>query len=146
MRFEDQGQKLPTDIPTLGQHLQTHGYHSFGCGKWHNGQESFNRSFASGDAIFFGGMADHWDVPMHHYAADGQYGEQTANHAPGMHSTERIADAAIQFINQEHEKPWLNYVSFLAPHDPRIMPQWFHDLYQGDDVSLPENYLSEHPL
>lgn len=146
MRFPDMGKQLPQDIPTMGSHFQAHGYNSFGCGKWHNGQAAFNRCFNSGDAIFFGGMADHWDVPMHHYAADGNYGEDSQYDRKGIHSTESISNAAISFIQQEHEKPWFNYVSFLAPHDPRTMPQWFHDLYQGDDVSLPKNYLPEHPF
>ena len=32
---------------------------TFGTGKWHNGTESYARSFSAGDTIFFGGMSDH---------------------------------------------------------------------------------------
>ena len=35
-RLHDAGQTIPEEHPTLGEVLRRHGYHTFGCGKWHN--------------------------------------------------------------------------------------------------------------
>ena len=58
-QLEKMGSHIPSDHCLLGEHLQQAGYHCMGTGKWHNGKESFNRSFTDAEAIFFGGMADH---------------------------------------------------------------------------------------
>ena len=61
------------DAPHLGsftlwpQHLRKCGYHSHGIGKWHNEKASYARSFESGGEIFFGGMSDHNNVPVHDF-------------------------------------------------------------------------------
>jgi arylsulfatase A-like enzyme len=52
--------------PTLGETLRQAGYQTFGTGKWHNGRESFLRSFERGRNIMFGGMSDHLRVPVEH--------------------------------------------------------------------------------
>ena len=36
---------LKVDYPLWGEHFRTHGYATFGTGKWHNGADSFARSF-----------------------------------------------------------------------------------------------------
>ena len=72
-RFADNGKDLPADTVTMGQALREGGYHTHGIGKWHNGTDSYARSFCSGDDIFFGGMWDHWNVPVCRYRPDGNY-------------------------------------------------------------------------
>jgi len=162
--IEGAGQKIPKDHTTLGEALQTNGYQTFGTGKWHNGTESFNRSFCDGDEIFFGGMADHWNVPAHHYDSTGCYdnylaevrnpsGDNEVNwrHCDhinsGKHSSDMVCDAAIDFIREQDGKnPFFAYVSFLAPHDPRTMPKKFLDMYDPDDIELPPNYMGGHPF
>jgi arylsulfatase A-like enzyme len=38
------------------------------------------------------------------------------------------------------------YISFMAPHDPRTMPQEFLDMYDPEDVPLPKNFVGGHPF
>ncbi|HKJ90840.1 MAG TPA: sulfatase-like hydrolase/transferase, partial [Oceanipulchritudo sp.] len=45
------GEQIPPAHTTMGEHFRNAGYTTFGTGKWHNGQESFNRSFSDGDHI-----------------------------------------------------------------------------------------------
>src|SRR3990172_1675314 len=54
-------------VPLLGEELRKAGYDCFGTGKWHNGKRAFARSFAGGATIFFGGMSEHFDVPLQDY-------------------------------------------------------------------------------
>jgi arylsulfatase A-like enzyme len=162
--IEREGQAIAADQVMLGEHLQRCGYHTWGCGKWHNGQEAFNRSFADGDVIFFGGMADHWNVPTFRYDPTGAYAARTPRcvdafktnelqwlpgdlHRPGVHSSERLADAAVNFLqNYDGDQPFYMYIATLAPHDPRTMPQHFLDLYDPADIELPENFMAAHPF
>lgn len=162
--LENAGNSIPADHAMLGETLRLNGYHTFGTGKWHNGCDAFNRSFSRGDEIYFGGMCDHWNVPANHYDPTGRYDkrlplctnpmlsktveQRRADHvAAGRHSSELIADAAIRFLS-EHDgaKPFFAYVSFLAPHDPRVMPKQYRDLYSDDAIALPANFKKEHPF
>jgi arylsulfatase A-like enzyme len=58
-----------------------------------------------------------------------------------------VCDAAINFLKgYDGQDPFFIYVSFLAPHDPRTMPQEFHDMYDPDKIKLPPNYAGGHPF
>lgn len=157
------GEEIPVDHVTMGQCFKENGYDTIGIGKWHNGIESFNRSFTDGDNIFFGGMWDHWNVPVCNYHEDGKY-EKTANFTPdffkanhpmpmicdklnvGVHSTDLFTDTALSFLDQKREKPFFMYLSYLAPHDPRTMPEEFKNMYSAEDIELPDNFLEQHPF
>lgn len=162
--LEGAGERIPEEHTTLGETLREYGYTTFGAGKWHNGRESFNRSFSTGSEIFFGGMADHWNVPAYHYDPSGKYDTtlpiiekpgktnqvrfRECDHiTPGRHSSELVTDAAIEFINTYNsENPFFAYISFLAPHDPRSMPKKFLDMYDPQEIALPPNFMGGHPF
>jgi arylsulfatase A-like enzyme len=129
--------------PTLGQLLGDAGYRTFATGKWHNGREAFKRSFQSGRAVFFGGMSDHTAVPI----VDLQGGELVDPRIAARRSSERFADAAIEFLSGlEGDEPFLAYVAFTAPHDPRDPPPAFRERYYADRPPLPGNFLPFHPF
>lgn len=157
------GEEIPKTDITMGECFKNNGYETIGIGKWHNGTESYSRSFTDGRNIFFGGMWDHWNVPYNDYHKDGKYENvikytrnfEHANHPmelvaekiePGKHSTELFTEAALNIINSDHDKPYFIYLSYLAPHDPRTMPEEFQNMYKKEDIELPENYLDEHPF
>ena len=156
--LDECGKNIPKEHITMGENYLANGYTCFETGKWHNGTESFARSFNCGDNIFFGGMWDHWNVPVSDYRENGVYDNLknftpnfSANQEPvkviadripvGVHSTELFSDSAVDFIESyDREEPFFMYVSFLAPHDPRTMPERFKDMYKAEDISLPPNF------
>lgn len=162
--IEREGQSIPPEHTTLGETLQQAGYRTFGTGKWHNGTASFARSFTDGGEIFFGGMWDHWNVPACDFDPTGQYDQAKpwikdafhtrdvttviADHlTPGKHSTELFGDVSVKFIEEyAAADPFFMYISFMAPHDPRSMPEEFLNLYDPEQITLPENYMDEHPF
>lgn len=162
--LDREGQAIPQAHTTLGECFQQAGYATFGVGKWHNGKAAYARSFTSGDEIFFGGMEDHWNVPVHRFDPSGRYDAtcpvvrdpwssnavtlRDCDHiVAGKHSTDLFTDAAVRFIREQGTAgPFLTYVSFMAPHDPRTMPERFLKLYDPETVRLPENFLPEHPM
>lgn len=162
--LKDAGNEIPCNHPLLGEELQSNGYHTFFTGKWHNGVEGFKRSFSSGDNIFFGGMWDHYNVPMNKFDPSGKYDnyvntvvnffnsnttvEMRGNKFnPGVHSTNVVTNSAIDFLNEySEEKPFFMNIAYLAPHDPRVVPQRYLDMYSDVNIKLPENYLEKHPF
>ncbi len=160
--LQGEGQEIPEEHVTMGETFRKAGYRTFGTGKWHNGTRAYARSFTDGAGIFFGGMWDHWNVPVSDYDPSGQY-DNLINYTTGFmhnnqvvkvhcdrfstgkHSTELITDGSIQFIQEyRDEAPFFMYMSFLAPHDPRTMPERFRKMYDPAKITLPENYMENH--
>ncbi|MFC2077081.1 sulfatase-like hydrolase/transferase [candidate division KSB1 bacterium] len=141
---------------TLPETFKNLGYRTFGTGKWHNGQAAYARGFSDGNKIFFGGMSDHYRVPFCDFDPTGQYpkGEELSAFRKrvdagekGTHSSELFSNAAIRFLREyESDDPFFMYVSYTAPHDPRIMPKKYRDMYDPDKVPFPENFLARHPF
>ena len=165
--LKGEGQSIPADHTCMGEVFRQAGYETFGTGKWHNGTEAYARSFSSGDNIFFGGMWDHWNVPTCCYDPTGQYDNEVNfvvnffqenqpltihcdKFTPGKHSSELLSDTAISYLDRHArtnpEQPFFLYLAYLAPHDPRTMPERFKKMYDPAAISLPENYRDSHPF
>ena len=162
--IDREGQDVPQAHTTMGECLRGAGYETFGTGKWHNGRSAYARSFTSGDEIMLGGMGDHWNVPAYHFDPEGNYDSrlpyvrnpQGSNEVeyrqcdhvhPGVHSTDLFADAATRFLgNRDGGNPFFLYISLMAPHDPRTMPDRFLKMYDPSRIQLPESFLPEHPI
>ena len=163
-RLHGSGETIPVAHRMMGEVLREQGYDCFGTGKWHNGRESFARSFNCGAEIFFGGMDDHWNVPAYDFDPSGSYEARfpviedpgsdnavTWRHCDhihlGKHSSELFSDAAIRFLAEQNvDKPFFAYVSYMAPHDPRTMPERFLKMYDPEKQELPRNFLGGHPF
>jgi len=160
---------MTTDHPTLPERFGEAGYRTFGTGKWHNGEEAFNRCYDEGRNLFFRGMGNHWNVPVTDRHPLGEYptdrphrrvpgdaqGPQPVRqtyerYASGTHSSELFAGTAIEFLRDHQlsadERPFFAYTAFMAPHDPRTAPGEYHAMYDPQDIELPESFLEEHPF
>src|SRR5690606_10210507 len=72
---------------------------------------------------------------------------KSAQQTSDVFSSELFAGAAIDFLKAyRSEKPFFLYVALTAPHDPRTPPDEFRALYDPERLSLPENFLAEHPF
>jgi arylsulfatase A-like enzyme len=162
--IQGRGEAVAPDHALLGETLGRAGYRTYATGKWHNGPAGFNRSFADGDDIFFGGMTDHWNVPAFSYDPSGRYATQLPYIADpfhnntvafrhgeriraGRHSTDLLADTAIRFLEQQDgAAPFFLSVAFLAPHDPRTAPEPYLVRFRPADMPLPPNFQAQHPF
>ena len=131
----------------VGDQLRQAGYATFHTGKWHLGGREFNKCFAAGENIFFGGMDDHARTLVQDYDPTGAYPATRARRASKF-SSELFADTAIRFIEsrQGQSPPFFLNVCFTSPHDPRMAPKRFEDLYSPDRIQLPPNVLPQHPF
>lgn len=138
--------RIPLDlagVETLPQRLRAAGYTTFITGKWHNEPPGLLRSFAQGRAIMLGGMSNHEEVPL----VDIEDGKLVNSRVDTRFSSEIFADAAIDFLkNAPQDAPFLCYVPFTAPHDPRQPPQPYREKYYAKRPPLPPNFLPQHPF
>jgi len=163
--LKENGKTIPSGHTMIGEVLNQAGYRTFHTGKWHNGKEVFNRCFNSGKDIFFGGMADHWNVPLFSYDLTGSYENKRrmiknpwADNVPemlegeytysGKHSVDIFTETAVSFIHEQKDRqqPFFLSLCYMSPHDPRSMPDEFMQLYNTDQIVLPPNYREEHPF
>lgn len=129
--------------PLLGELLRGAGYRTFGTGKWHNGRDSFARSFDSGAGIYFGGMGDHHALKITSLA-DGAFGPDSVS---SQHSSEIFADAAAGFLEDyAGAEPYFLYVAFTAPHDPRDPPAGRRGAQGRRRGLLPRSFQHQFPF
>lgn len=131
---------------TFPEQMRKAGYVTFATGKWHNGPALFQRSFGAGGNIFFGGMGDHSHVKVNDWDPSGNYPKEKIRTAAKF-SSEIFADTALEFLRtRPPERPYLLYVAFTSPHDPRMAPRQFEAMYPPGSIQLPRNFLPRHPF
>jgi arylsulfatase A-like enzyme len=132
-------------ITTWPEMFARAGYRTFITGKWHNQPASALAAFSAGKNLFFGGMASPYEVPVADITAKRTLTEKKLS---GKHSVELFTDSAIDFIKEQKgsDKPFVCYVAFNGPHDPRVAPKEYHEPYDKNKPPLPPNFLPQHPF
>ncbi|WP_302385035.1 sulfatase-like hydrolase/transferase [Alistipes shahii] len=150
---------IPEAEKTFPEVFRENGYTTFATGKWHSDNASFNRSFSTGANIFFGGMhpygrnneLGHRRPYLHQYDPAGDYNNRNgawADALPETFSSKLYADAAIGFLEAEasSDDPFLMYVAFTSPHDPRNVLPGYGRKYASAELSMPANFVPQHPF
>lgn len=138
---------MPAEEVTIAELARTRGYATGLVGKWHLGFSAETVPNAQGFDFFFGhhsGCIDYyshmfyWEEPHHHDL----YRNREEVHEEGAYMTDLIVREATGFIDANHDKPFLLYVAFNAPHYPTQAPERFRRMY----AHLPEPRRSYAPL
>ncbi len=114
---------LPTDIPTMGDHLQALGYRTAVFGKWHLGVADRYHPLKRGFDEFYGfrGGARSY-FPFTNLAKQKPENRIERNFAEFAehegYLTSALADETCEFIERNRERPFFAYVSFNAVHSP----------------------------
>ena len=146
---------LDNSEKTFAQFLQKAGYTSCYIGKWHLGSEEtgpvgkgFSKSIAAGKA----GSPRNYFAPYN--ATNGKpWKEKKApivglDNAPkGEYLNDRLTTEAINFIEQNHDKPFFLMMAHYAVHEPLQAPKELVDEYQKkiDTTKFPQgpDYIKE---
>ena len=106
---------------------------------------SENNTWSPADSSLLG----HW-TPNVKDIVEGVFGKTMSDeYIVEEHTSTLYANQAISFLDEWEAgdgRPFLMYVAFNAPHDPRQAPQEFVDMYPLDSIELPPNYMAEHPF
>lgn len=152
-----EGEPIPTDIALWGETLGHSGYATFMAGKWHLPEAALQRSFQTlgpltggflpstsekGEAYGRPISGNHWDP------SDPKWkGHWLGTNGTAVHSSVRIADAAIDYLKAKSagdSRPFFMYVAFNAPHDPRQAPPDYLNMYPPGGLRGPPNFLPRH--
>ena len=144
--LKERGGSIPEDHMLLPELLRQNNYQTFGTGKWHNGPDAYARCFTAGGKIMFGGMSNHLKVPIYDFDPTGKYPKEN-QYLGANFSSEMFSDEAIDFLEKyKSDDPFFMYISYTAPHDPRMAPEEFTQMYDPAEMELPPNYMPEHPF
>ncbi|MDP0492113.1 MAG: sulfatase-like hydrolase/transferase [Verrucomicrobiota bacterium JB023] len=115
-RHELQG--LPVTEHTLGDHLKAAGYATALIGKWHQGHREQFHPNQRGFDHFFGMLNGN-----HNYFPTAERNHLEENGEPvrefsSPYLTDCFTDEAIEWIEEEKERPWFLFASYNAPHTP----------------------------
>jgi len=137
--------EIKEGVKTLPAVLREWGYRTVAVGKWHNGVRAFGESFDEGRRVFFGGMGPQWKMTYWDGICEGGDLKGTTSELGGFtsdvigHAAEAVIEGATD------DQPLFLYVAFTAPHDPRVPPGPFADMYEASGLVLTPDYYSEAP-
>lgn len=123
--------RLNPDETTLADLLHSSGYVTGVFGKWHNGTQSPYHPLDRGFDEFYGFTSGHWG----HYFSPPL--EKNRSQVKGNgYLTDDLTDHAIEFIEQNKERPFLCYVPFNTPHSPFYVDDEFYDRFKHLDPEM----------
>lgn len=115
------------DETTLAEVFRGAGYSTGFMGKWHNGKHEpwlpWNRGFQE---CWMAELYIHENAAVSHNGHFQQWRGWTSD---------RLADQAIQFIDQNKKQPFFLYLAYLAPHEPWHAPADLVKSYQERGLS-----------
>lgn len=143
---------LPMIPTTLPNHFHNNGYNAVWAGKMYHHQkehpEGWTReletpvkgrkmlSSYSPEVMEVLNSLPHQDVGGY-FVTDLQWGPVDCD--PGAFRDGHYATVASEFLAQKHDKPFFMAIGFHAPHLKLAAPKQFFDLYDVNEIELPEN-------
>ena len=128
---------LRPELPCLPQAFADAGYRTGLFGKWHQGRNWPNRPQDKGFQYVRGfhgfgttGISSHWDSD---YIDPWLIDEQNNEFQGDGFCTDVFFNAAREWIDEDHEKPFFALLSTNAPHFPFWAPQELADKYRHTD-------------
>lgn len=159
--------ELNEGVLTWSELLADVGYDMRYAGKWHvsakesPGDRGWKRADGSPYESLKGKPLELWHSWGHFEALDnhdpkasrseGQilregYGPYTHyGVAESFAKDERVCEEVVSALKglKDSSQPWCMYAGFVGPHDPYYVPQRFLDLYDIEDIELPENFQDD---
>lgn len=152
---------LNDGVRTWSEDLTDTGYQLHFCGKWHVSVEEspadrgWREHFVSAAAGTYHGVEwSHYQdlaaqpeetrwregtISRPGYGSFRMYG--TASDAGETHDEIAVAKALdVLGSISEDDQPWCLYLGLIGPHDPYDVPQQYLDLYNVEEIPLPESY------
>jgi arylsulfatase A-like enzyme len=155
-------QKHIEETPLWGETLGKAGYDTYIVGKWHLSKPNLDRSFQQQGKVS-GGMFESgpeaynrpaagntwtpWDTSLKGQWLHTKEWQDAAKDGI-KHSAQIWSEGAVDHLREQVKKdtPFFMYVGFNSPHDPRQAPKEFVDRYPATKITVPPNYLPEHPF
>ena len=141
--------KKNPDVVTLGQMFRNNNYHSARAGKiYHYGNPSQIGTDANDDP-------ETWDIRFNPAGIDSTQEEKITNYGPNKglgismawwdpvskdeeHTDGMVASRIIDQIKNRGDKPFFLAAGFFNPHCPYVAPKRYFDMYNLDEITIPD--------
>ncbi|MGY8768668.1 MAG: sulfatase [Pirellulales bacterium] len=141
--------KKNPDVVTLGQLFRNNNYHSARAGKiYHYGNPSQIGTDANDDPAT-------WDIRFNPAGIDSTQEEKITNYGPNKglgismawwdpvskdedHTDGQVASRIIDQIKNRGDKPFFLAAGFFNPHCPYVAPKRYFDMYNLDEITIPD--------
>lgn len=129
------GERVDLDEMMIGQTFQAAGYATGAFGKWHNGTQYPYHPNARGFDEFYGFCSGHW----------GNYFDPMLEHNGKIVQgsgfiIDDLTNKAIEFIENNREKPFFLYIPYNTPHSPMQVPdRWWKKYKDKHLIMLPHS-------
>jgi len=137
---------LDPNVPTLGNHLHTAGYHTAIVGKWHLGLTSPNTPNERGFAFFHGFLGDMMDSYTTHVRQGNNYMRRNQEVIdPKGHATDIFTGWACDYLKERAsvKTPFFLYLAYNAPHFPIEPPaEWLQRVQRRTPGMDPKRALN----
>lgn len=134
--------KILDSISNIPELFKANGYQTWGRGKiLHNPlKEGREEGMWDNKPVYKGGFGPYPDEE--HQTAGRFFSIQPWSKPDTDFPDVKNANAAIEFIKQEHDKPFFLYYGLWRPHCPYTAPKRFFDMYNEEDFKeVPPGYL-----
>ncbi len=114
-------ERMNADETTLAELFQEAGYVTGVFGKWHNGQQPPYHPNSRGFDHFYGFASGHWG---HYFSPPLEFNSELVQGEGYL--PDDLTQAAMEFINENRESPFLVFLPYNTPHSPMQVPdQWW---------------------
>jgi len=123
--------RLNPDETTIADVFKSNGYATGAFGKWHNGTQSPYHPNDRGFDEYYGFTSGHWghyfSPPLDHN------GKKVRGNG---YVVDDFTDHALQFIEDNQEKPFFCYLPYNTPHSPMMIDDKFYNKFKGVDPAM----------
>ena len=140
---------FPKGTPTIASMLQSLGYETYLCGKWHLGSDPSHGPNHFGFDHSYGSLAGAVGMYDHRYRTGKFFETWHRDHKiiegfeNGTHATDLITDEAVRIIQAERDKPFFLYIPFHSVHTPLDERGPFTNQPTQLDPNQPKRWLNE---
>ncbi|MAS92501.1 MAG: N-acetylgalactosamine 6-sulfate sulfatase [Verrucomicrobiales bacterium] len=125
------GERLDQDELTIGDVFRSAGYATGAYGKWHNGMQFPYHPNGRGFDDFYGFCSGHWGdyfSPMLEHNGEIVTGDGFV--------VDDFTNRAMNFIEENKEKPFFVYLPYNTPHSPMQVPDRFWNKFKDKDLAM----------
>ena len=118
-------ERLNADETTLADVFKAAGYATGAFGKWHNGTQAPLHPNDRGFEEYYGFTSGHWG---HYFSPPLDHNGEVVRGEGFI--VDDLTDHAIDFIQENKERPFLCYVPLNTPHSPMMITDEFYEKFE----------------
>jgi len=125
------GERIDLDEMTIAETFRAAGYATSAYGKWHNGMQAPYHPNARGFDDYYGFCSGHWG---HYHSPQLEHNGQLVK-GDGF-VIDDFTNHAMNFIEENREKPFFVYLPFNTPHSPMQVPDRWWEKFKDREITM----------